>query len=253
LRAHAKPLDGGKLQLFVSVSDSGIGIDEAKQGALFHAFAQADSSIARKFGGTGLGLALCKALVEGMGGKIGLSSEAGKGSAFFFDVLLEPCPEEDSALLLHPPAAGVQLQCGLASLAGKRVLSVDDNRINLRVLRGFLKPFSPQGVVDCLSGEEALEAVDAGRFDLIFMDHMMPGMDGIEAVRRLRAKGGWLASVPIVALTANVMEGMSGVFLANGFSACLAKPLERGALAQVLWRFFGEGARQGGQALPPKA
>ncbi|MDR0996302.1 MAG: response regulator [Zoogloeaceae bacterium] len=240
VNVHIRDLRDGHFQLSASVADTGMGIAPEEQCLLFQAFSQGDPSIARKFGGTGLGLSISRSLVEGMGGKIGLSSEAGKGSVFFFDVLLDACPPEALAALLAAEGGEAADDLPL-SLAGKRVLSVDDNRINLRVARGFLQRFAPMEIVDCLSGQEALDAVKTGRFDLIFMDHMMPQMDGVETVRRLRAQGGWLADVPIIALTANAMEGASRMFLDNGFSDFLAKPIDRQALARLLRRFFGGG------------
>jgi len=127
------------------------------------------------------------------------------------------------------------------------VLLVDDFLINLVVAEGLLAPYQMR-VVTCLNGREAVELVQTRSFDLVFMDHMMPEMDGMEAVAIIRGLGGRFAELPIVALTANVAAGMRETFLENGFNDFLAKPMETAKLDAVLRRWIPAAKQQSAQA-----
>ncbi|ALU45232.1 hybrid sensor histidine kinase/response regulator [Pseudoalteromonas rubra] len=158
-----------------SVKDTGIGMSREQQNKLFQAFSQADGSITRKYGGTGLGLSICKKLVELMGGSIGVHSEQGKGSEFFFTIK----SSLQSAKLTN-------VICPDSQLAGKQALVVDDNESARAILTNLLKAMKFQ-VTCSASGSGAIELAQAGVYDIIFMDWKMPHMSGIDAIKHIRA------------------------------------------------------------------
>lgn len=215
----------------IEIEDTGIGIAEDRTKALFNAFEQADSSITRRFGGTGLGLALSKRLAEVLGGSLRLKwTELGKGSCFEFQFpvngTMAPLGPKDqsspaSTLLVGPPAA---------SLEGLRVLLAEDSSDNVMLLRIYL---GKEGV--CLAvahnGAEAVQMAEAEDFDLILMDIQMPVLDGLEATRQLRSHG---FNKPIIALTAHALKEETEKSLAAGCDAHLAKPVSRHDLTMVL-------------------
>ena len=206
------------------VKDTGLGIRAEDQSRLFLPFEQLDVRKNRNVIGTGLGLAISRDLCHLMGGRLWFDSEYGEGSTFHLELpvrLADEGPEEEAALLgeFHAPQAAA--------------LVVDDIDINLTVAEAMLSLF---GITPDLasSGLEALKMVEVRRYDIIFMDHMMPGMDGLETTHRIRTDGGENCTTPIVALTANAISGMEERFLANGFDAFLAKPLDMNLLNQCL-------------------
>ncbi len=186
--------DGDRVRLQFTVKDSGIGMSSLQQQMLFTPFHQADTSNTRIYGGTGLGLAICKQLVELMGGSIEVHSLEGEGSTFAFDVALR-CKNDDPRTL--------------ATLRGMRVLVVDDDAISCRVLREMLESFGAE-VHTCNSGEAALIEAQRTRFAYYFIDWKMPGIDGIETIRRLRATlGEAMGNVIMVSAFANKLELLS--------------------------------------------
>ncbi|MBF0268728.1 MAG: PAS domain S-box protein [Alphaproteobacteria bacterium] len=205
--------DGNQMIRF-SVIDTGIGIPEASLKSIFAPFTQADSSIARRFGGTGLGLAIAKRLVEGMGGVIGASSRPGEGSVFHFMLPFltgEPGQAETSIAR--------RLPTGLA------VMVVDDVEIN-RLVAGGLLELDGHKVIHAASGEEALAKLVGQPVDVVFMDLLMPEMDGYETARRIRALPvDQLARLPILAMTANVHHSDRERAEAAGMNGFLPKPL----------------------------
>lgn len=227
LRAEAlDAADGesGRARLRFSVEDSGIGILPESLGRIFDSFAQADESSARRYRGVGLGLALCKHLVAFMGGELMVDSQAGHGSRFWFELSL---PLETAAPPPAPePPAPVEL-------ADRQILLVDDNLVNRELTRVMLER-SGARVVPAESGAEALSALEMGRFDLILMDCQLPGMDGFETTRRIRAGGGANADIPIVALTADVMGASRERCLEAGMNERLAKPCSAEQLEATL-------------------
>jgi signal transduction histidine kinase/CheY-like chemotaxis protein len=218
---------GDPQQLRIEVCDTGIGIDPDKAAAVFEPFRQADGSIVRKFGGTGLGLAISKQLVEMMGGRIGLESQPGVGSAFYCTLRIAPA---DAAAGICPPAAVVDL----TPARSLRILVVDDNPVNLRLVRALLQ--KDRHVVTTVDGgQAAVDAMrDAGNVDLVLMDIQMPGMDGFEAAAGIRALGRDRGATPIVALTAHAQVGYEAICLAAGMNGYLTKPIDRLALRRVL-------------------
>lgn len=219
--------DQDSIVLDFAVTDTGIGMDAATAQRLFTVFMQADSSISRRFGGSGLGLAISQGLVESMGGRIEVASKPDQGSTFHFGLRFgrptsganrEPLPESEAPYV--PPA-----------LRG-RVLVVEDERINQRVIGHFLRQMG----LDATFVEDGLKAVEAATsapWDVVLMDLRLPGIDGVEATRRIRAHPG-LGRLPIFALTANAGTSDRAACLAAGMDDFFTKPIRREALAAAL-------------------
>ncbi|GGY04651.1 hypothetical protein GCM10007160_35380 [Litchfieldella qijiaojingensis] len=212
-------------RLRIEVIDSGCGIPAAYRGHLFEPFRQGDATTARQYGGTGLGLAICKRLVEAMHGEIGVNTREGQGSRFWFEVSLPT--QADPAL---PPAP--QRSPGMGHYTA-RLLLVEDNPVNQQVAVAMLERLGCRVEV-AANGGEALRMAPNGDYALIFMDVQMPDMDGLEVTRRLRAMGGRMAEVPIVAMTAGAMGGERDRCLAVGMQDYLTKPLFHDTLASML-------------------
>ena len=216
---------GGRVRF--SVTDTGIGIAPQKLSRLFERFYQVDSSIRRKFGGTGLGLAISKKLVELMGGAMGATSREGEGSTFWFEVALphsgRPFPSAQAG-----PHASVSRPA--------RILLVEDVDINQELARLILERAGHQVDV-AFDGGEALNALQKAAYDLILMDVQMPVMDGITATERIRAMAGPLASIPIIAMTANVLPDQIATFRRAGMNDHVGKPFQVGELLAAVARW----------------
>ena len=220
-----------------TISDSGIGIPAAKLKSIFDAFSQEDSSITRRFGGTGLGLTISARLVEALGGRLWVDSEVGRGSNFHFTV------DFDLGETAERPAAGAAV---LARLGGLRMLVVDDNRVNRLLLQRTLGALNVQ-VVEAISGVAALAELSSAslagrRFDLILMDAQMPEMDGFstaKAVQQLTAH----AQTPMIMLSSAGLSGDVRRSQECGFSAYLSKPFTREELLQSLARVLSATAQ----------
>jgi PAS domain S-box-containing protein len=210
-------------KLTVRVCDTGIGIAQDKLKNLFGRFTQADSSIARRFGGTGLGLAISKQLIELMGGQVGVESVEGEGSIFWFSVTLQ---EGEPVVTTVPQAADK----GPATRRPMRILVAEDNQVNQMVIGLMLRQLGHQVDV-ATNGIEACEQVQKMPYDLVLMDVQMPEMDGIQATQTIRSLPHDCATIPIIALTANAMEGDRETYLAAGMNDYIAKPI---ALPQLI-------------------
>lgn len=210
-------------------SDTGIGMTREQLDRLFQAFAQADTSTTRKYGGSGLGLSICKRLTDLMGGQIWAESEYGVGSTFFFTAVLRQAHSIAPELAPREPMPG---DSALSVLVGIRVLVVEDNEFNQELAAELL---SSQGVVVTVAanGREAVELVQANRFDAILMDCHMPVMDGYEATMHLRRNG---EDLPIIAMTANVSEEDRQKAREAGMDDYVAKPVNLGELFGALLR-----------------
>jgi len=222
----------GRVILHFAVQDSGIGIKPEDQARLFQSFQQADQSTTKTYGGTGLGLAISKNLVELMGGDIGLHSAPGSGSTFWFRLPLVPA--EAPTVAAKPVAARNGMRAGLS------VLVVEDNPVNREIAQAYLEDLGAR-VATAKNGAEALEAIERTPFDLVFMDCMMPEMDGIEAttiIRRDEAASGAGTRLPIVALTASATTGERERCLAAGMDSFVSKPMRPDDLALELSRFY---------------
>ena len=229
--------------LIFHVEDTGCGIRQEDLDKIFEDFRQVDSKRNRSAEGTGLGLAIVKHMVELMQGTIEVESTYGKGTMV---TIMIPQKIVDSRPVSETPQL-VQTEQKITdsfTAPGVKVLIVDDNVINRKVARGFLKNYAFD-LTEAESGAQAVELVRSTRYDIIFMDHMMPGMDGIEAVQIIRSDCGENGTAPvIVALTANAMEGMREHFLECGFDDFISKPLDRKELNQLLLRWVPEKYRQ---------
>ncbi len=215
-----------------SVTDTGCGIQEEDLPMLFEPFTQLDLAQNRHVQGTGLGLSICKNLLELMGGSISVTSRYGEGSIFSFTI---PKILGNETEIRKGTAEGE-----LCYIEPPRVLIVDDDEINLNVAAGLLHTLYGISAEMALSGPDALEKAREKTYDLIFMDHMMPEMDGIETLKKLRALGGDYQSVPVVALTANAMNGARELLESSGMDDFLVKPIRKEELEKVLTRWLRE-------------
>ena len=220
--------------LHYAVSDSGVGVPLDKQRDIFQPFRQADGSTTRRFGGTGLGLAISATLIELMGGRIWVESEPGHGSTFHFTVKLGlDGAQPDRLVRLKPPPSMLP-----ADLPARRldVLLAEDNLVNQRLATALLQRRG-HAVTTVSTGQEAVAATAARRYDLVLMDVQMPDMSGIEATAAIRARErGTGVRLPIVAMTAHVMKGDRERCLEVGMDDYLAKPLDSGRLYAVIER-----------------
>lgn len=235
VRWAPKETNTGELQ--VAVSDTGIGIKPEDMDKLFSEFSQADTKRNRNIEGTGLGLAICKRLLDLMNGTITFDSVYGKGSTFRFTLpqgISNPAPSNfDKSANLHER---LQVKKGVPFTAPEaKILIVDDNQVNIRVTEGMMKPYG-MSVVSATSGQQAIDLIkDGERYDIIFMDHMMPQMDGVEATQIIRGMDiEYAKKVPIVALTANAIKGVEELFYENGMNDFLSKPVDLKKLEKVL-------------------
>ena len=217
-------------RLIGRVVDTGIGIPPEGVERLFKPFSQVDSSTTRNFGGTGLGLAICLRLCEALGGGITVRSEAGQGSTFEFHM----CAPQMASSVSASPIAGSADVPDLGE-EDARILVVDDHIANRRVIGLLLQTHGYQNIEYAETGEKALEIAAREKFDIVFMDIEMPGIDGIETTRRLRALAASSVDCPwIVGLSANVLKETQTTAREAGMNAFLAKPVRRDALPDAL-------------------
>jgi PAS domain S-box-containing protein len=264
---------GKEALMIFAVSDTGQGIKKEDIGRLFSEYSQLDAKANRKIEGTGLGLSITKQLVEMMDGSIDVESEHGKGSTFIVRLrqeLVEERPigqevaENLMSFRLIETRRNRSKNLVRTRMPYGKVLVVDDVATNLDVARGLMLPYGL--TIDCvLSGPEAIEKIrkEEVKYDVVFMDHMMPGMDGIEATRIIRNEIGneYAKTVPIIALTANALAGNEEIFLSAGFNAFIAKPIDIMRLdvllnqwvrdkqtEEILWKAEQEQAAKGTEA-----
>ena len=272
---EVKRIDNGEdlksCELEFSINDTGIGISKDEQAKLFKSFVQVDSSISRKFGGTGLGLVISKRIVEMMHGSIRIESELGKGSSFIFTIKAE-IPEHKGE---HPkselPHQESTLSCALAhqksalahaeqkpeippvitknDFGGKQILLAEDVEINREIVITLLEDFNLQ-ITEAEDGQKAFEvfAANPEKFDLIFMDIHMPGVDGYETTKLIRAMDHPRAkTVPIIAMTANVFKEDVNRCIAAGMNGHIGKPLDFVEVTAVLKKYLEPSKHYGGE------
>ncbi len=215
MRAQVLDAVDGRL-LRVTVSDTGIGVPADARDRLFLEFSQVDSSITRKYGGSGLGLAITRRIAQAMGGRVGVDSEAGSGSSFWIEI-----PLKEAVL----PAAAAAPDAPAQPRRSLRILVAEDVPTNQLIIGATLRSLGhrPQIVADGLA---ALAQMESAQYDLVVLDMQMPGMDGLEAARRIRAMGFDAARLPIMAITANGFASDREACLAAGMDGFIAKPFE---------------------------
>lgn len=234
-------------RLFCEVKDTGIGIQKKNFGKLFKTFSRIDTKRNRSIEGTGLGLSICQKLVSAMGGELYFDSVYGEGSTFGFYI---PCEYNGDKLLGKINLTGRYLKkdffINRYVYPQARLLVVDDNSVNLRVFVGLMKPYAAK-IDAAVSGYEAIELVKQHDYDLIFMDHMMPDMDGVETMLIIRQL---VEDAKVVALTANAISGAKEQYLSLGFNDYLSKPMIIEELDKVLFKHIAEEKRlEGRQAV----
>lgn len=225
-----------KATLIFSVRDTGIGMDDEQVSQLFKPFTQSDSSTTRKFGGTGLGLSISKKLVDMMGGRIWAICKPGGGCVFTFEVTFRYVDE--------PDRIGDTVHRVLENL---RVLVVEDNPSAREVLEGYLKDFN--FMTHCVeSGEEALDAISQGEYDLALIDWKLPGIDGLDTARRIRNLG--IMTPKMVILTAYGNENLIDSVTSEGLDGLLSKPISASALYNAILDLFSERSATGNRVIP---
>jgi CheY-like chemotaxis protein len=238
---HIEAQAANDLTLHFAVSDTGIGIPPEKQILIFQPFAQADNSTARKYGGTGLGLTISKRLVDLMGGNMWVESEVGKGTTFNFTIRLKPSEKPIETGTIEP----------LEALQGVKVLIVDDNRTNRRIIEGMLKRWGMQST-SVESGEDALlqlssAQVEGAPYGLVLTDTHMPKMDGFELIHQIRQRPE-LSMAAIMMLSSAGHRGEGARCQELGVAAYLLKPIRQSELREAITRALG--AREQKDATP---
>ena len=248
LSITGRTLNENQVLVAFTVRDTGIGIRSEDIGKLFDDYTQLDARSNREVEGTGLGLSISKKITQMMGGDITVESEYGKGSCFTSFIIQERNNNstigEDTAAALrrfrynHPASYTSKIKEDAAITSGApplfTILAVDDHLNNLLLIREQLKPYGIQ-VDAASSGQEAIEKIEnaGSSYDLILMDHMMPGMDGIETMKAIKNNKRY-ANIPIIVLTANALRGMREYYLEQGFTDFIAKPVEQQALNEII-------------------
>ncbi len=243
--------DGRSMILKGLVEDTGMGIREKDKDKLFTAFKQIDEKRNRKIEGSGLGLAIYSQLVTLMGGTHKLESDYGKGSSFSFEVRLDIADEAPISTMERVefrvpkvstfyiygagrPDVKPVVENDIPDYSAYSILVVDDNRVNVKVLAAFLKHFNVEADV-AYSGAEALEMVKNKEYSLIFMDHMMPEMDGVDTTKAIRSNGNpYYETAPIIACTANVVKGVERLFYEAGMNDLVPKPIQLSTLKEKM-------------------
>ncbi len=231
LKIDVASADEEEVSLKVSVVDTGQGIRKEDLDRLFKVFEQVDSEKNRGKEGTGLGLAISSNLIRMMGGELQVESTYGEGSEFYFTIKQK---------LAEAPQQGEDPEAGYKEFTAPaaKILIVDDSKINLKIAVGLLKPLLME-MDTAQSGHQALKMVQKKKYDIIFMDHMMPGMDGIETTRRLRQlPERYLETVPVIAFTANAMKEAERSFYAAGMNGFIPKPIEVEHLYKTVYKWL---------------
>ncbi len=250
ITVRARQLEASRTACLIrfEVQDSGIGMSAAEQAQLFQPFQQADTSTSRKFGGSGLGLAISKQLAELMGGELGVNSQPGQGSSFWFTVRLglgkplQAVDRDEGAQAAGGAPTYLAAQATQAAIQGARILLAEDNLFNQQVAIELLEEVGVATVI-ANNGQEVLDRLRQERFDCLLMDVQMPGMDGLEATRRIRADPA-LAGTLVIALTANARKEDREECLAAGMDDFITKPIHPERLFATLAKWLAGRSRQ---------
>lgn len=247
--ASGEALTENTLRLTFVVEDKGIGIKPEDVPKLFGDFTRVEERRNSAIEGTGLGLPIARSLCRAMRGDITVSSEYGKGSTFTATIIQSVADWKP----MGSPVSVVATAGKAISRSSRRisfmapdasVLIADDFSSNLAVTEGLLRPYGMR-VFTCLNGRDAVQLAQSGSFDLVLMDHMMPEMDGTQAMRAIRAFGGSFAALPVVVLTAHAVSGMKELFLESGFDDFMSKPINTAELDELLRRWIPAAKQQG--------
>lgn len=215
-------------KLIITVTDTGRGIKKEDIDRLFKKFERLEEDRNTSIEGTGLGLAITESLAELMGGKITVISDYGKGSTFKF-VVVEEIVNKESNLVVNE-----QTTLNYETFEGKKVIVVDDSKLNLKVAENVLKNFKVS-TETVTSGLECLSCVKSKKYDIIFMDIMMPNMSGVEVLKKLREEK---VNIPVIALTADAIEGQEEKYISEGFDGYLSKPIDKTKLKVILNKYL---------------
>lgn len=242
LKVYRTVNEADEMLLNIEVTDTGIGIKEEDMGKLFGDFERLDLQKNRNIEGTGLGLAITKKLANAMGGDVQVKSEYTKGSTFSA-VLPQTVVDETPIGEFKASVSSGKEEAAYRTkfiAPSAKVLAVDDNELNLLVVKGLLKETQLQ-ITTAASGEECLERIQKETYDLIFLDHMMPGLDGVEVMKHMKTmESNLCANTPVIALTANAIKGIRETYLQAGFSDYLTKPIEDGELERMVAKYLPE-------------
>lgn len=254
IHIKAKPIADTGTQIYAMVEDSGIGIPEDKINLLFQPFTQVDGSHTRKYGGTGLGLVICKQLTEMMGGNIVVKSEEGKGSKFYFTIKLSLQQNENAGVTFKKfkgaDKADQKIVSSYLSSDNKlfrakyRILLVEDNEVNRKVAVRILED-AGFSVGQATDGFKAIEAVQTDDFSVVLMDVQMPGIDGFDTTRRIRGFGGKFSTIPIIAITAHALKGDKDKCINAGMNDYVSKPIRAEELIRMIDYWLGIGESSG--------
>lgn len=233
IKSELEKGEENKLELIVSITDTGMGIPEIYLEKIFEPYVQTDEEISRKTGGTGLGLTICKTITEMLGGSIEVKSEAGKGSEFIVRIPYEAAENE----VLHPVPAKIIAPEPLQQL---NILVAEDNLINQLLIKHLLNRWGCNFTL-VENGRLAIEEMQKNRFDLVLMDVLMPVMDGIEAIKKIREFSDFLTkTTPVIALTANALKGDEEKYAAMGFNHYISKPFNEEKLLNTITEIIAD-------------
>lgn len=237
LKIRCDGINNDSALLNVTVEDTGIGIKDEDKERLFAKFERLEESRNRSIEGTGLGLSICRSLLEMMGSKLEFISSYGCGSVFGFTLRQEMISNEtvgDSKSYGNGRSKGF---CHLFSAPKAKILVVDDNKMNLEVVNGLLRGTLLR-IDTALSGSECLEMIDKEHYEMILLDHMMPVMDGIEVLERIRSGSSLCRDVPVIMLTANAVSGSKQMYIDKGFDDYLSKPVDGAELERLIMHYL---------------
>jgi len=241
LRARYNAIDNDNINLILEVQDTGIGIKDDNISDIFSNFVRIEEKRNRNIEGTGLGLAITKLITDLMDGDIEVSSVYGEGSTFRVTIpqkVADSTPVGDvNEKYIDNSKTKTHKDDALFTAPDAKILVVDDVKMNITVIRGLLKRTQIQ-VDTAISGKSALELIEKNKYDLIFMDHMMPDMDGVETYNKMKEEGTPNDDTPVIMLTANAINGVKEQYIEEGFADYLPKPVRGKELEEMLKKYL---------------